>query len=227
MLAIQFLDGILDILASDSAYGIGRAAIRRFEQMKEPPSQFYASDQVGDTIPLFDTSGAARAAYPFSHIRRPCAIDAPPILVDGEMILLRPVAVVPPDCSDLLSTWQTVHEICHMLSIGEYTLCKDGRISHCFGLNRYWYRCSSNGAQIMLDSRIERSEENELLNDAVTWHFLERMGKQRSRFALQPPDEFICLRCRVLKDSPFIKQIVGHYFTGNTEYVDSLLNPYG
>ena len=196
-------------LLDDGEYGIDSGAAERLRAMSD--TAVYTTRGLPDTITLTDTEGRERALYDVVT-RRPQVIDPRPLVLGGKFTPFRPVIVIPEE-DEKCSAWKTIHEICHLLSVGGYRESGNGVFFHCFGLNQYSYRRVSWEGKPRMVGRREFPIKNEIFNDAVTWHFMERLAGE----CVLPPDEFTSANCRGLKESEGFKKLIGMYFSGDPE----------
>ena len=157
-------------------------------------------------------SGIPSADFVLKTEALPQTIDFPPVIRNGNLIRLKPVVLVNDNC-DIRSTWVTVHEFCHLLAIGPYELIGDGTIRHTAGLMSYVYESCEYGQ--VKGTAVGDEKQNELFNDFVTWHFMERLFEGE---ALPPRREALYLFRKRIEgycgsDASFLSMI-GQYFDG-------------
>lgn len=176
--------------------------------MKLSCFDFYYIDLLHNEITLHDFSDNEKAVY---KLQKLCAqvIDPIPVHQNNEFIILKPVVIVPRHISTIKDMWIIVHELCHLLSIGEYiqSIENINVLNHNFGLNQYSYLFDN---KVICINKVEFPQLNELLNDAITWHLMECIHGSK----IIPPDEYILNNAKEIKNRSDIKEIINLYFTG-------------
>lgn len=200
----EIFDKILFILLSDNEYRLQHENILYLQSLRN--SDIYTVDELSDSIIIKNLTGKDIAIY---KIQKYCpqVIDSIPVLMDENFIELLPVIVVPNVCNLITEKWIIVHEICHLLSLGKYIINSD-TIYHYFGINHYVY---DKNMKLILQNINNRN--NEILNDAITWYFLELLENQK----IYPKNDFIKKHCGIIKERSDIKEIVGLYFSNQIE----------
>lgn len=170
-------------------------------------TEIYTTNSVPDVIYHKSKDGFLKVKYSVESFS-PQVIDFKPMLHNRNTAFFYPVMIIPEsEKSENQWRWKVVHEICHLLSIGEYEI-HNKKIYHKFGLNNYQYEISSN--EVICTKKVVYYRENEILNDAVTWYFLERTYED----LISPPDDYIDFHCRPIKTRNDIDTLIGCYFSG-------------
>lgn len=188
---------------------------QRLENLKELASnaKIDTVNHLPDVISLKSKDGTLTVRYPIEK-NSPQVIDFSPILYQGKPVFFYPVMIVP-SSNEKERLWKTVHEICHLFSIGEYEITDYKKISHQFGLNHYQYEIADT-QKIICTQKTVCYRENEIFNDAVTWYFCEKIyGRE-----IPPPDKYIDFHCRSIKNRKEIPAIISHYFDGQSKTGD-------
>lgn len=145
-------------------------------------------------------------------------VDPIPIVRDGIILKFKPVIIVPETFESKENQWIIVHEICHLLSIGGYIKNPAQKTyEHCFGINRYIYSENFELVNSRTDNRV-----NEIINDAVTWHFMEVINN----CPVYPLNDYIKFHCQRIKEMKSFKSLVGYYFSNKSEDIYRLLKLY-
>lgn len=155
----------------------------------------------------------------------PQVIDTPPIYLNQKLYQVSPILILPSE-ENASADWTVLHELCHLFSIGTY-----GRIRtnprcadiyyHRFGINEYRYTVTGSGLKCFQCN--QNNGLNELVNDFVTWHILQRLYQKE----IKPIYKGIIRFHDYLKQycSPEIQEqdFIGWYFTGNVAHIQTYL----
>lgn len=214
--ATTIFDKILDIIEGEE-YGLSEHTLFQLKLLRN--TTIYTTDTLPEKIILHDMNDIPMAVY--EPIRRSSqVIDPVPIFQKNEIIILKPVVVLPSTYNKPKDIWIITHELCHLLSVGRYiqNSYDKNKWFHSFGLNKYEY--SSSNGKIILISKKESFYDNEILNDAITWHFIELILEHDA----EPPDKYIKSVSIKLKSRDDIKKIIGFYFSGQVDSLASRLS---
>lgn len=203
-IVIEIFDKVLFILTHDNEYKLHDENILYLQSLRN--ADIYNVDELSDSIIIKNFSKKDTAKY---KIQKYCpqVIDSIPVFIDENFIELLPVIVVPNSCNSIKDKWIVVHEICHLLSLGKY-IVNSNTIYHYFGINHYVY-----DKNIKLISQNINNRNNEILNDSITWYFLELLENRK----IYSENDFIKKHCAMIKERNDIKEIVGLYFSNQVE----------
>jgi len=201
------LDEIFKIINSEE-YELNKQDLFHLSKLKS--FDFYNISSLCSKIILHDFSDNETAVYKITHQNSPQVIDPVPIVKDEKLTILKPVVVLPDFINTEKEKWIVIHEFCHLLSIGKYVQSTENikLWEHNFGINQYHYLYDNN--KLLCIDKTKNFNFNELLNDAVTWHFVETING----YNVCPPDEYILKKAIKIKNRNDIKEIINFYFTG-------------
>ena len=187
-------------------------SLHRIKEELLKNTQIYTTENVPDVIFPKSKDEFLTVKYNVENLS-PQVIDFKPIFHNGKAEFFYPVMIIPHKNED---KWQLVHEICHLFSIGEYEIYNK-KIYHKFGVNNYQYTISD--GKVICTQKNVYYRENEILNDAVTWHFLEKIHNSE----ILPPDEYTAFHCQPIKKRDDIDMIIASYFSGKYEAKTQLI----
>lgn len=204
---------IIRIVLNDMEYGLLREAdIHHLKYSQN--ADIYLLNNTFKSVNMKNSKGRKIAQYTIERIS-PQTVDPVPIIRNGQLIKLRPVIILPDACHSLEDKWVITHEICHLLSLGEYIYDSSEKVfEHYFGINQYVYDQNFN-----LISINQNDHMNEIINDAVTWHFLELINN----CSIIPANEFIKHHCQRIRENTDLKLLIGYYFSGKIEKINQIL----
>lgn len=206
---------IIDILRMDPEYGLTEGEVRRrFENAIRADIHTIRPNDETCSIVLHSQDSATSCVFRLPMLQ-PQMVDPVPMVRDGVLFRYRPFVLIPERSSAENWEWVTVHEICHLLSLGDYVRDADtGNWHHCFGINVFTY--SAEWEEIAADTDDVR---NEIVNDATTWHFLERMhGK-----SISPPNVYTDVHAGAIVRSGVLKPLIGCYLGNRVGEVREML----
>lgn len=160
----------------------------------------------------------------------PQVIDAVPICENGMLQYVCPVMILGDSMfwggNQVDEVWVTIHEFCHLLSIGPYVLCESAKIErkqwrHTYGINEYTYEIDAGYLRTRNFNGSIRI--NEWVNEYVTGHFAYLMNVQRSisRRSQKYFNEFVLQTCASADIGQ--AEFIGLYFSGRTRDIKNIL----
>ena len=217
-LLFQSYDNIINIL-ENKEYCLNSAAVNRLKALRE--TTVYTVDNLPNSLMVTDIEGHNTTQYNTAIFSRPQVIDPEPLLFEGKLIAFKPVIILPSArCKGIMNLWNTISQICRLFSIGSYHQAEDGIITHSFGLNQYSYRTSPWRNKLEIISQKEYPIKNAILNNAVTWHFVEKLTDKKQKI----PDQYVTSESRSLKERVGFEKSIGMYFSGNVDNIVILSN---
>ena len=214
----DFVNNMFDsVLAAlkNNAYQLENSTFLYLEQLKDV--DIYTTDSLPTSILFRDWHNNIIAKFE-SPLSSPQVIDPVPVIINHKIVVLKPVMILPYDANTETNQWIIMHELCHLLSLGQYSQCGCYNIwKHYFGLNQYTYMQTDDELKII--SQEENFKANEIFNDAVTWHFMELVKNQ----PVIPNNKFIQRKSEKIKLRDDFCYLIGLYFSNQIESLEKYL----
>ena len=205
---------IINILKQQK-YKISKRKIELMQTFLDRSIILDVNNIVDSKVALVDTQGICYGTIDVLKI--PQVVDAPPLCLNNKTIKMLPIVILDMSESKKIA-WSVTHEMCHLLSIGEYTHT-DNSIYHNFGINEYEYTKSD---MKLIKSNVNTCM-NELINDYAVWNILNDINGDE----IEPIYNGIWKFSQYLEER-FTEKIdkncfIGWYFTGNISNIKNIL----
>lgn len=213
-LVVDLAYDIINIL-KDEKYKIASSRIAYMHNLIESCRLIEVKHIVDDRVTLLDKEQNYYCSIEVLSI--PQVIDVPLVCLNNTIIEISPIMIL--DICELQElSWSVVHEMCHLLSIGQYTYLDDC-IHHCFGINEYQY---SKSDMILIKSN-ENNCINELITDYVVWRLLETLYGHKIEPIYEGVKKFSEYLENRYKEDSNQECFIGWYFSGEVSKIKRIL----
>ena len=207
---------IISIL-HDVRYGIPSQRLHFMKTLANRTAVLRIEKTLADyPVELFDELGNSAGVLPVKSISQ--VIDAPPIWSGNSWRNVVPTVILAGQSSQTL-LWTTIHEMCHLLSIGPYIQDERHCWHHHFGILEYDYQSSCK--QLVQTFSQGHVGINELITDYITWKIINCVF--RSEAPLYSGIERFKQYLESCCSTEEIYMLAGGYFSGNTSRVQEIL----
>ncbi|MCD8049337.1 MAG: hypothetical protein LUG52_07025 [Clostridia bacterium] len=208
-------------------YGLTQCQYGRICSLLENVCVYYPNSETDFTEIAFKDE-AGESVFRREVRSEPQAIDVVPMCIGDELKYIRPVMLLGDltfwNGDRIKEMWTAMHEICHLLSIGDYVRLKDedaGLWRHTYGINEYFYE--ERAGYLRKIKFNGNARVNEWFNEYATRCFacLMNAGQiplRKSQKIFNEITDRNCMRAGIAEE-----EIIGAYFSGNVEMVRNVL----
>lgn len=156
--------------------------------------------------------------YTADYNQKSCVIEQIPTLNNNQIIEKDPILYIEPIKNPEILDSVLYHEICHLLSIGEWNRTSSNTVKHISGLQNYTYKLSN--SKILREGN-DISELSEAFNDWVAEILYEKI--ENKLYQLYSKNSQKKIKNYINAKVEDRSKAIGQYFNNNIEYLEDLL----